>query len=328
MATARKRLIDLEATSYYHCCCRCVRRAFLTGTDHYSGKDCSYRRHWIEERIFQVAKVYAIDVCAYAVMENHYHVVLHVNKSSPIKWTFTEIFTRWTKLHKPHELVSRYFSSEKLDSEEMLELAALAAEYRRRLMSISWFMREVNEPIARKANDEDERKGRFWESRYASQALVDDTAILSCMAYVDLNPIRAGIKQTPEQSDFTSIQVRIRNLLSSSKDLTKPLKTFVDEGSEAQIDGPFGNISLKEYLSLVDWSGRVIKKDKAGAIPANIAPILSRLELDEEEWTIRTKHFRKRFKCAAGFWDSLVIAAKKFNRQWLQGKPPQSYNDI
>ena len=96
------------------------------------------------------------------------------------------------------------------------EICALAdnaeriAKLRRRLSSLSWFMGRLNEFIARAANKEDSVKGRFWESRFKCQALLDDAAIAAGMVYVDLNPIRAGRAETPEESDFTSIQERIR----------------------------------------------------------------------------------------------------------------------
>ena len=62
-------------------------------------------------------------------------------------------------------------------------------------------MKVLNENIAKQANKEDKCTGHFWESRYKSQALLDEQAVLSCMTYVDLNPIRAAMAPTPEQSD-------------------------------------------------------------------------------------------------------------------------------
>jgi len=68
----------------------------------------------------------------------------------------------------------------------------------------------LNEYISKRANIEDNCTGHFWESRFKSQALLDERALLTCMAYVDLNPIRACMAKTPETSEYTSIQERIK----------------------------------------------------------------------------------------------------------------------
>jgi putative transposase len=122
--------------------------------------------------------------------------------------------------------------------------------------------------IARMANAEDHCTGRFWEGRFKSQALLDTRAVLACMAYVDLNPIRAAMASTPEQSDYTSIQERILHPEDSS------LRPFAEQGD---VGLPF---ALKDYLELVDWGGREIKHNKRGYIPASAPPILTRLKMD------------------------------------------------
>jgi len=110
--------------------------------------------------------------------------------------------------------------------------------------------------------------GRFWEGRFKSQALLDARAVLACMAYVDLNPIRATMAQTPEQSDYTAIQERILN----------PEESWLRPFAEQDENGiPF---ALKDYLELVDWGGRAIKHNKRGYIPAHVPPILTRLKMD------------------------------------------------
>ncbi|MEL4424045.1 transposase, partial [Shewanella algae] len=152
----------------------------------------------------------AIDLCAYAVMSNHLHLVLRVDLKTATEWTLEQVLQRWHLLYSGTLLSLRFLRGETLSDIEYLTLQQTTEVYRQRLMDISWFMRALNEPIARQANREDGCSGRFWEGRFKSQALLDDAAVLACMAYVDLNPIRAGIAKTPEDSDYTSIQRRIQ----------------------------------------------------------------------------------------------------------------------
>ena len=151
--------------------------------------------------------------------------------------------------------------------------------WRQRLCSISWLMKIINEHIARKANAEDECTGRFWEGRFKSQALLDERALLSCMAYVDLNPIRAKMAKTPETSDFTSIKHRIDSA-KKVKQTHQSLENFA--GNKADLIGI--SFTAKDYLELVDWSGRIVRKGKRGFIQSKTPPILEKLSLDDEAW--------------------------------------------
>src|SRR5690606_20198339 len=135
--------------------------------------------------------VYAIDICAYAVMSNHYHVVLHVDEGRANNWSDREVAERWMQLYNGNMLVNRWLAKPTACDQATLDkVGEIIAEWRERLTSVSWFMRGINETIARMANEEEGCKGRFWEGRFRRQALLDEGAILSCMAYVDLNPIR------------------------------------------------------------------------------------------------------------------------------------------
>ena len=204
MTQPRATLVSLEATPWYHLVNRCVRRAFLCGTDSVSGQCYEHRRGWIVDRLHQLAGVFAIDVAAYAVMSNHYHLVVRVDAARAGEWSDDEVLRRWTSLFTGPLLVQRYRAGADLLPAERQAVTALAATYRERLADVSWFMRLLNEAIARQANAEDGVKGRFWEGRFKSQALLDEAAILSAMAYVDLNPIRVGMAETPERSEHTS----------------------------------------------------------------------------------------------------------------------------
>ena len=210
MTRARQQLIDLSATPYYHVISRCVRRAFLCGEDKLTGKNFNHRRQWLIDRVKLLSDVFAIDIAAYAIMSNHYHLVIRVNRKQAQDWSMDEVISRWYRLYRGNPLVDLYRQGKIDDEVRLTRIEEFAEVWRERLYDISWFMRNLNESIAREANKEDNCTGRYWEGRYKSQALLDETALLSCMMYVDLNPIRANMCDDLATSDFTSIQERIQ----------------------------------------------------------------------------------------------------------------------
>ena len=192
MPKARKNLISVDTTPYYHCVSRCVRRAFLCGLDPFTKQSYEHRKAWIEQRILALGQVFCLDICAYAVMSNHYHVVLHINMAKLAKLSNRQVLARWFSLFQGNPLVARFLRDEPLCDAELAAITDIAAQWRERLVNISWFMKVLNESIARKANAEDGCTGKFWEGRFKSQALLDEKALAACMAYVDLNPVRAS----------------------------------------------------------------------------------------------------------------------------------------
>ena len=290
MPQPRQSIISLNDTPFYHCMSRCVRRAFLCGVDHYSGVSYEHRRDWLEEKLLLVADVFAIKLCAYAVMSNHYHVVLNVRSDMAESWNPYDVVERWHRLFSGTPLSQQFMLGAPLTKAESELLSKDIAVWRKRLTDISWFMRIVNESIARQANSEDQCTGRFWEGRFKSQALLDDKALLSCMAYVDLNPIRAGITKTPEASDFTCVQKRIQSL-KSNEPTPSMIEDFVGHQSE-HIGLPY---QLNEYLDLVDWTGRILLPKKRGSINPNLPPILERLGFDNNKWRTLTTAFEAQF---------------------------------
>jgi REP element-mobilizing transposase RayT len=292
----RSSQISLLDTPYYHCVSRCVRRSFLCGIDNYSGQSYEHRRGWVEKRLLFLSSVFAIDLCAYAVMSNHVHVVLHVDVKQTQVWSDYDTVQRWHRLHKGTLLTQMFARGDTIGKGQRLTLDNTITEYRRRLHDISWLMRNLNEHIARRANKEDECTGRFWEGRFKSQALLDEAALLSCMAYVDLNPIRTKIAKTPETSKHTSIKKRLESIKQNTS--SHSLMPFV--GNERQ-DMPKGiAFSLKDYCEIVDITGKIIRHDKAGHIDQQQQPILKRLGISDEQWLTLTTEFEKHFCYAAG----------------------------
>ncbi|WMO15927.1 transposase [Pseudoalteromonas piscicida] len=295
MATARKKQISLTDTKYYHCISRCVRRAFLCGEDKFTGKSYEHRRDWVEEKLLMLGSVFCIDVCAYAVMSNHTHIVLYVDDKKARRLSDEAIVIRWHKLFKGNWVSQKFIEDEPLNESEQLMLDELVDKYRGRLADISWFMRILNEDIARRANKEDNCTGRFWEGRFKSQALLDEAALTACLAYVDLNPIRANIAATPETSDYTSIKKRIDHAKQSKQ--PKSLLRFAGSPRKHMPKGlPF---ELKSYIELVELTGQCIRADKRGYIFES-QPILTRLNIEPENWIKLTTQFSRIFHGTVG----------------------------
>jgi len=346
MGLPRSSYVNDAEVGVYHCFTRCVRRAFLCGIDPDTQRDYSHRKSWVVDRLRFLAGIFAIEVCAYAIMENHYHTVLRTRPDIVETWSDREVATRWLTLFPNY-----YRNNDLAEAPAERQISALAenslriADLRKRLSSISWFMGRLNEFIARAANREDNVKGRFWESRFRCRPLLDLAAIAACMVYVDLNPIRAGLAPTPEQSDFTSIQERMRswhrqmlanrnlpvedtqNPDHASNSTAEPLPRDSADSSAfwlcpLQPDGKRSGIlqmTEAEYFDLVDRSGRMLRSGKRGAIDADLAPILLRMGIKPEHWVDTVSQFESKFHLAAGLLSSLRSFADRIGRKWLRG---------
>ena len=358
MTMPRSKYVREGQDGVYHCFSRCVRRAFLYGFDAHTGRDFSHRKAWLVDRLRFLSAIFAIDVCAYAIMQNHFHVILRICLEIAAAWSDREVAIRWLTLFPiRHEPPSEAQICALADCPERI------AVLRKRLCSLSWFMGRLNEFIARAANKEDNVKGRFWESRFKCQALLDEAAIAACMVYVDLNPIRAGLAPTPEESDFTSIQERIRTWqnetvrqasLPGESTQNAPSGSFPGNTQRPQdnraISGSVPGSSLddslntstsdaswlcpiqsdsqrrgilqmteSDYFKLVDQSGRLLRADKPGAINPDLAPILLRIGANPQAWIDTISRFGPKFHLAAGLVSSLRDFADQLGRRWLVG---------
>ena len=298
MARPRQTIVSLEDTPYYHCCSRVVCKAFLCGIDNSTGDNFEHRREWVDSRILELATIFAIDICAYAVMSNHLHVVVKVNAARVKHWSDKDVLVQWHKGFKGTLLTQKFVNGEDLNEFERKTVNDCITQYRQRLVDISWFMRSLSEPIARMANKEDKCTGRFWEGRFKSQALLDEAAVLACMAYVDLNPIRAQMATTPETSDYTSIQRRINSAIKGEQPTA--LLPFV--GNE-RLNMPNGLMfSVKDYIVLVEDTGRI-----------------NRLNIPTENWLKITTEFGSLFKGAVGALPALTEYWEHLERKRRQG---------
>ena len=318
MTRARKELVSLDSTPYYHVVSRCVRRAFLCGDDALTQKNFDHRRGWIAERIKELAEVFSVDIAAYAVMSNHYHIVLRIDRDKAVAWSDEDVMERWYSLFHGHLLVDRYRAGKSMSRAEKDAAKSVIDIWRKRLYDLGWYMKCLNEHIARQANEEDDCKGRFWEGRYKSQALLDEKALLTCMAYVDLNPIRAAMAKTPETSDYTSIQERIV-VFGATKKTLKRLLPFAETEHKNQDEKaiPF---NLSDYLTLVDWTGRAIRADKHGRIPESLPPILDRLHMTPDLWLEAVHKASHRYGIAKGTVERLKEFATTLGQHWIKGQ--------
>ena len=310
MAQPRSQLVPTDTACTFHCVQRCVRRAFLCGIDDYSGQSFEHRKHWVQDRIALVASCFAADVLAYAVMSNHLHIVVHIDPTHVETWDDETVVERWLKLFPPRTDSHDARAHKRL---RILQDLPYLTELRRRLGDLSWLMRCLAEPIARRANAEDRCKGRFWEGRYKCQLLCDTRAVLAAMAYVDLNPIRAGMAARLQDSDHTSAQQRIDQANRDQAALGQSLLPI--SGSLVRCLP----ILTGDYLELVDWTGRQLRESKRGAIQKGAPLILQSLDITTQRWAMRVNAIGSGYWRVAGEAHDLIAIAQRIGQRWMKG---------
>ena len=348
VACARRDVVCDDEVSVYHCWARCVRRAFLFGADPHSGNDFNHRRDWIHQLYEQAAELFGVEVGFHTELSNHVHLVLRIRPDVVENWSDEEVARRWLKIAKLKR-GSDISGWEPSDARLRLELAdsKRVEKLRGRLSSISWFMGTICENIGRRANRQDDCTGRFWETRFRLRRLADETAILVCGIYVDLNQIRAGEALTPEESRHTSAFDRIEARKTEdvgSRQMQHPTpepaprpdrwlcELTLQEGADSDVaagllsatpwrasDKGLLPISLENYLELLDWTGRQVRADKQGAIPAHLASILDRLHIRVDHWLETITEFDVRFGHVVGRAAQMAKAAQRMGRHWLCG---------
>ncbi|MEM9068340.1 MAG: transposase [Myxococcota bacterium] len=314
MPQLRSERLCVDSTPYYHLMSRCVRRAFLCGKDPYTGENFDYRREWIEERIFELTEIFAVDLHAYAVMSNHLHIVIRVDKERAEGWSDAEVVRRYGKLFR--------YKARELTSLPKREQTMRTTVWRERLWSLSWLMRCLNESIARRANAEEDCKGRFWEGRFSCQPLLDEAALLTCMAYVDLNPVRAGMTKSLEKSTHTSIGRRIAQLdvamNSSAPPVPKGLTPFADQ-VPARSRRTTAPMQYVDYLELLQWIGRSLRTRGPSGTLKDEPKLLSELRLNKNAFLAMMRTHGLRTTSVLGSLDLVEAFAEAQGRAWVKG---------
>jgi hypothetical protein len=316
------------------------------GRDFVTGRSFDHRREWVQNRLCWLASIFAFDHLNFAILGNHLHVLVRNRPDIRDAWTDEEVVRRWLRLFplrnprgKPLELTPEVLC-------ELVQDQEWLTERRRRLGDISWFMRCLSEDIANRANAEEEISSRFWQGRFRMVRILDEAGLLACAMYIDLNPIRARLAETPETSFFTSVYIRLQAMKLQGETLAgrsdcgnEPSATSSEapdcwlspvelvESTEVDVSPPtqrasnlgYLSVTFAKYLSLLDWTGREIRSDKRGSIPADLAPIFERLGINGEIWVDAICNFSRWFKTAVGRAEQVAQEATRAGRQYLHG---------
>ena len=337
MATPRSQIVDPAVTPWYHCVSRCVRRAFLCG------EGFEHRKQWIEDRLQELAGIFAVDCAGFAVLDNHVHVLLRLDVPRAEAWSAEEVARRCLVLFTLRGVDGHALAVSDARVQQLAGDADVVAELRHRLSDLSWIIKCLKEPLARLANKQDYCTGAFWQGRFSSVRLLDESALLACSMYVDLNPIRAGIADSPEESEHTSAYERI---IAREQNAQATSGVSVDgTGAASDRDGwmapvplsgdpepksarnssrrasnrGFLEMTLDEYLAALDWTGRELRAGKKGVIPTDLPPILGRLDVDARGWLECVSSFGRWFRAAAGRVGAMTAHAHRTGRSWIRG---------
>ena len=202
----RAHFVDPAATRWYHCVTRCMRGAFLLGEE---GCD---RKGWIERRLEELAEIFAVAVAGFAILDNHLHLLVRLDPDVARGWSDEDVVRRWGRLFPPRDKARQAVAVSDEWVQERLKDAGWVATARQRPQSLSWFMKCLKEPLSRLANRQEQTRGAFFEGRFKSVAILDDESLLATCAYMELNPVAAGIAQIPEASAQTSIKQRVEHV--------------------------------------------------------------------------------------------------------------------
>jgi len=300
------------------------------------GEGFGHRKQWIEDRLQTLSGCFAVSVCGFAVMDNHLHVLVRLDADAVKAWSAEDVARRWTTAYPPKSAAGEEIEVSQAWIDQQVKDEPRVAVLRARLASLGWFMKALKEPLARMANKEDDCKGTFWESRYKSIAILDEEALLATCAYIDLNPLAAGLATTPETSPHTSVAQRVQH--AQAKGELEALKAAASgsvAGSRAAGDveedlwlcpvedrrrlggrreGLLEGFSLGSYLLLIDYTSRLCRQGKA-RVSREVASILERLGSSAEVWGQRIRKLLGKSRLLGSYFSTDRARLQELARQ-------------
>lgn len=353
---ARAEVFAPDEVAVVHVMNRVVRRCFLLGTDSVTGKNFDHRKIWIEELLEKQAAAFGIDLLGFAILSNHFHLILRSRPDVVATWSDTEVARRWLLL-----CPVRKDDNGNAEEPNEMELNSIRndrhklATIRLRLSDIAWWMRLLCQHIAVRANNEDGEVGKFWQSRFRAVRLLDEAAILACAAYVDLNPIRAGIAKSLEASDHTSIQRRIESAGAKPRRQSPSPKAAAKSASPTpqpmtrrdsllaplalnERSGPIGPVpsrtpgrcsdkgflplTLDQYVEVLNWTARQLPRLKRGWSVQEAPPAFAACPLPPTVWCHLVREFGKLFCQVAGEAQTVDATRSRLGRNRYYLKRP------
>ena len=337
VAFARRKLFQPGRLATYHCWTRCVRRAFLFGKDPVTGQDYSHRRDWVLQRQKQMARLFAIEIEFFAIQINHLHLVLRTRPRIAQRLSRHEVVRRWLTITRLAKCMT-----DDLPEPDPKRVKALAGDkkkvekMRKRLCDISWFMGILSENIARRANKEDNCKGRFFETRFKCRECTDENAVLLCGIYIDMSPSLAGEANSPRTARYPSAYARIeaRSQRKNARhradghlaELTlRPERqderamAYASRTGRRASDLGVLSLSLEDYLQLLEWSARLLKSGERKTMPKDLGAILDHLDVNHQAWLDTLSAYEESFCHVVGPPAAMAAAAERMEVRCLKG---------
>jgi hypothetical protein len=274
------------------------------------GADATDRKAWIERRLQELDAIFAVSVGGFSVMDNHLLLLVRLDTADAAAWSEEDVVRRWFRLYPPRGSDRKPLATTQVDDLVVRRLKdeKWVANARERLSSLGWFMKCLKEPLSRMVNKAEKCTGSFFEGRYKSIAILDEDALLSVCAYIDLNPVAAGIAVVPEQSEHTSVKSRVehvaeqqrtddlREVMSGSVAASRAARGLEDSlwlvpiEDRRRVDSPregmLEGFTLANYLVLVEYTGRMFREGKA-QISSELAGLFERLGSSADCWQAR-----------------------------------------